>query len=959
MEAFGELAGTPPEARARGVIECIGAPRNSAPKYYSLFRHFIAFVGSPHIAVHSGIRQYTSMTIMHTAEIPEQHGTTKLHPIQRPEFPAKGRNSRATSMHPKANSRNALSSSVLLILFCLSQALFAQTPLRDRVVQATDTSQVTAVKGNVHPMARPEFDQGRVDPSMSMRVTMTFKMTPAQQADLDALLAAQQQRGSPDYQRWLTPEQFGSRFGLSQGDINKVTGWLESEGFHVEGVPASRNMITFSGTAQQVEMSLYTEMHRYVVNGKEHYANAGEPSIPAALAEVVSGFRGMNNFQLKPRALKISPKFTSGISGNHFITPPDFATIYDVNRLYQQQGITGMGQKIAVVGQSDISRNDWTAFRTNSSNCTNCFQLSTNSSLLQIVYVNNVNPGMQSSDIDEANLDVQWAGAVAPDVTVIFIVGDPVNGNGVSDALFYAIAPPTGVGIPAPVISTSYGNCEANFFPTELSSLKALMQQANAEGITVLGPAGDNGPADCDFNSNPNITVTASTQGLAVDLPGALSTVTSVGGTEFTEGTDFAGAFWSSAPGTDVISSARGYIPEGAWNDTDVTLPDGTSSGLTAGGGGSSTVIPKPAWQAGTGVPNDGARDVPDISFSASPLHDGYLICSENLQTNPPTPTCASGFGFRDGPGGNLTEVGGTSVGPPVMAGIVALINQLTNRCQPVVVSGCGLGNINPVLYPLAARLPQSAFHDVQSGDNKVPFNPFNPPCGASAKIGYNALPGYDLATGLGSIDAFVLVTQWTSVSPASTANAVTSVDFSLAFAPTQLTVKKGSCGSVTLVLTRLNGFVGTPSFTCTVPATLGGSSTVPPPPGSTTCAVVPAITAGFTPPGSYRELGWWGVAGVLLGGLAFVLASFARPGASDTESHAWPRLVPGVVLVSALAIMIGCGGSSKSTSSSAVVSYPFAIQVPSTAPVASGAVTVSAAIGGINHTAQITVTTQ
>ena len=859
-------------------------------------------------------------------------------------------------MHTKANLLNAVYLRVLLSLFsllCLSKTLFAQGPLRDRVVQAVDSSQVTAVKGNVHPMARPEFDQGRVDPSMPMRVTMTFKMTAAQQADLDALLAAQQQRGSPDYQRWLTPEQFGSRFGLSQGDINKVTGWLESEGFHVEGVPASRNMITFSGTAQQVESALHTEMHRYLVNGKAHFANASEPSVPAALSDVVLGFRSLDNFQLKPRTLKMNPKFTSGQTRNHFITPPDFATIYDVNALYQQR-LTGAGQKIAVVGQSDINRSDWVAFRSNS-NCSTCAQLSTNSSLLQIVYVT-TNPGMQQNDIDEANLDVEWAGAVAPDATVIFIVGNPnPPDNGVGDALVYAIAPPTGVAIPAPVISTSYGNCEANFSSTELSSLQFLMQQANAEGITVLGAAGDTGPADCDFGSNPNAPVTTSTHGLAVDLPGALPTVTSVGGTKFAEGADAAGQFWinpvvicPTCPDVGPMSvRPNTYIPEGAWNDT--TLPDGTSAGLAAGGGGSSTVIPKPAWQAGTGVPNDGARDVPDISFSASPLHDGYLICSEYTpQGSSQLTSWCTTTSFRRSDG-LLDEVGGTSVGPPVMAGIVALINQLTNRCQPVVVTGCGLGNINPVLYPLATRLP-SAFHDVQGGDNKVPFSPpFSPPCVASTKIGYNALAGYDLATGLGSIDAFVLVTNWTTVTPASTANAVTTVDFSMGFAPTQLTVKRNSCGSGTLVVTRLNGFVGTPSFTCTVPSTLG----------STICAVVPAITAGFTPPGSYRELGWWGVAGVLLGGVAFVLASFARPGASDTESPAWPRLVPGFVLVSVLAIMIGCSGSSRSTGSSAVVSYPFAIQVPSAAPVASGAVIVNAAIGGINHTAQITVTTQ
>ena len=819
------------------------------------------------------------------------------------------------------------------------------------MAQAVDTSQVTEVKGNMHPMARPEFDQGRVDPSMPMRVTMTFKMTAAQQADLDALLAAQQQRGSPDYQRWLTPEQFGSRFGLSQGDINKVTGWLESERFHIEGVPASRNMIAFSGTAQQVESALYTEMHRYVVNGKEHYANASEPSVPAALSDVVSGFRGMNNFQLKPRVLrKMSPKFTSGISGNHFITPPDFATIYDVNPLYQR-GIDGTGQKIAVVGQSDVRLSDIQAFRKNSGLPandpqpvqTNATCVPNNSCLVGLVVpLGAADPGMVSTDIDEANLDVEWAGAIAPNATVIFIVGNQNTGNGVSDALFYAI---TTSPIPAPVISTSYGDCEADFSSTQVSSLQALMQQANAEGITVLGPAGDNGPADCDFNNNPSgPPITASTHGLAVDLPGALESVTSVGGTEFQEGSDPSGIYWIPALGTDVNPSARMYIPEGAWNDTDITI-GGVSTGLSAGGGGSSTVIPKPAWQAGTGVPNDGARDVPDVSFSASQIQDAYLICSEYTDptTNQLTPWCTTN-GFRNtNPNPNLHNrldaVGGTSVGPPAMAGIVALINQATNHAQ-------GSGNINPVLYPLAKRLP-SAFHDIVNGDNKVPFNP---PCGASAKIGYNALPGYDLATGLGSIDAFVLVENWTTVTPASTANAAFSGDFSMAFTPTQLTVTRGACGSGTLVLTRLNGFVGTPSFTCTVPATLGST---------TTCAVVPAITAGFIPPGSYRELGWWGVAGFLLGGLAFVLATFARPGASDTEARAWPRLVPGFVLVSVLAIMIGCGGSSRSTGSSAVVSYPFAIQVPSTAPVASGAVTVNAAIGGINHTAQITVTTQ
>lgn len=833
-------------------------------------------------------------------------------------------------MHNRTNAFIALALVVLLGLSCLPESVFAQGPLKDRILGTVDTSRIAVVAGNVHPQARRELDQGRVDPSMSMRVTMTFKMTSAQQADLDALLAAQQKRGSPDYQRWLTPEQFGSRFGLSQGDINKVITWLVGQGFQVESVPASRNMITFSGTAQQVESALQTEMHYYVAEGNPRFANASEPSVPAALSDVVMGFRGLNNFQLKPRMLK-EMKFTSAVSGNHYITPPDFARIYNVNQL----GITGSGQKIVVVGQSDVALSDVRAFRSNSGLPANdpTPVNATNSSFVGLVVPQGAtDPGMQAGDIDEANLDVEWAGAIANNATIIFIVGDPVKGGGVVDAINYAI---TTSPIPAPVISTSYGDCEANFSAGAISSLESLMKQANAEGITVLAPTGDTGAADCDFNSSPTGPVTtASTHGLAVDLPGALQNVTAVGGTKFNEGN---GTYWKPAVGTDVISSAISYIPEEAWNDTNATA----SVGLSAGGGGASAVIAKPAWQAGTGVPNDGARDVPDVSFNSSLLHDGYLICDEKFDSNTKTfsPTCVSPFGFRDSAGGNLAVVGGTSVGPPLMAGIVALINQITNHTT-------GSGNINPILYPLAASLP-AAFHDVTTGNNQVPFSP---PCVPSTQIGYTATPGYDLATGLGSIDAFFLVANWASVAPASTANASTSVDFSLAFTPAQISVKRGACGSGTLMLTRLNGFDGTPSFTCTVPSALG----------TTTCAVVPVASAAFDLPRNYRELGWWGVIGLLFAG-STVAVVLRRSKAGGAKSGAWPSLVPGLALVTVLAAIIGCGGDAKSSSSGTgtVVKYAFAVQVPATAPVASAAVNVSAAIGGINHTAQITVSTQ
>src|SRR5579872_1693022 len=269
-------------------------------------------------------------------------------------------------MQTKATSLMTHFTALLILLF-MSKSLSGQT-LKDRIVEAVDESQATALNGNVHPLARPQYDQGRVDSSMPMRVTLIFKMSAAQQADLDALLASQQDRGSPDYQRWLTPEQYGSRFGLSQGDINKVTGWLESEGLQVESIPASQNAIVARGSAQQVAAALHTEIHRYVISGKAQFANSSSPSVPAALAELIAGIRGLNNFALKPRLVrKISPKFTSGVTGNHFVTPADFATIYGLSQLYTQANpITGAGQKIVVVGQSDVALSDVRAFRTNS-----------------------------------------------------------------------------------------------------------------------------------------------------------------------------------------------------------------------------------------------------------------------------------------------------------------------------------------------------------------------------------------------------------------------------------------------------------------------------------------------------------------------------------------------------------------------------------------------------------------
>ena len=121
---------------------------------------------------------------------------------------------------------------------------------------------------------------------------------------LTQLVAEQQDRRSPNYRKWLTPEQWADRFGLSHGDIQKLTAWLKSQGFTVLNVARGRNWITFSGTAAQVQSAFGTEIHRYNVGGEMHVANASAPKIPAALSGIVAGLRGLDDFRLETESRK-------------------------------------------------------------------------------------------------------------------------------------------------------------------------------------------------------------------------------------------------------------------------------------------------------------------------------------------------------------------------------------------------------------------------------------------------------------------------------------------------------------------------------------------------------------------------------------------------------------------------------------------------------------------------------
>jgi len=591
--------------------------------------------------------------------------------------------------------------------FIGSLPLFAAPPF-SRLSERLDSGRTFALPGTIEPRLRSAVDEGEVEPSLVLpRIALHFKMTDAQQADLDRLLQAQQDPSSPQYHQWLTPEQFAGRFGLSESDMEQITAWLRQLGFSDIQPARSRTFVEMDGTASQVRLAFGTSIRHYRVNGRLHYANSSDPVLPRALEGLVSGIRGLSDFRPRPHGVRRSsqPMFTSNLSGNHFMAPGDFAAIYDVQPLYNS-GIDGTGQKIAIAGQTDIKVSDIQAFQTASGLPVKDPQ----------IILDGSDPGTTAGDETEADLDIEWAGAVARGATIVF-----VNSQDAITSAIYAIDQNV-----AQVLSISYGGCEAETPSSQMLALNAVFQQANAQGITVVAASGDQGAADCDVpaTANGNPPKSAS-KGLAVDFPGSSPYVTSAGGTEFNENGQ---TYWSATNNSNA-GSALSYIPEIAWNDTT------TDGFLSASGGGVSTLFAKPSWQKGTGVPADSFRDVPDIALSASPDHDSYLICSAGWCTN----------GYRNSQT-YLDAVGGTSAAAPSFAGIVALINQKMHSSQ---------GNINPALYALASSA-HGAFHDITAGSNVVPCVIGKPDC-TSGTMGYTAGPGYDQVTGLGSIDAYNL----------------------------------------------------------------------------------------------------------------------------------------------------------------------------------------------------------
>ena len=637
-------------------------------------------------------------------------------------------------MHLRPGVYRSAFALVSLSICAIAQIQAAQIPAR--VVSRINENVRRTLRGNTHALARPEFDRGLADPNLPMsRMLLVLSRSAQQETALQELLRRQQDNGSPEYHHWLTPDEFGQRFGPDDADLQAVSAWLESHGMSVARVYRGRNIVEFSGTVAQVQNAFHTEIHRYVVNGEEHLANASNPEIPVALTPVVAGIASLHNFKSRPQSIlsqtnftretsfgSVAPQFTAP-SGDHALSPADYAVIYNINPVYQA-GINGQGTTIAVVARSNIKVQDVIDFRHN-------FGLSNNAP--QIV-LNGPDPGdLGGGEEAEAVLDASWSGATAPGATVKLVVSASTNA---ADGVYLSEAYIVDNNL-ADIMTESFGTCEANFTQAQAAAMSALAEQAAAQGITYAVAAGDSGSAGCD---NPD-TETYATGPLSVNALASTPYTIAVGGTQFTDYTPYPPSWNStnSASGGSAIS----YIPEVTWDET--CLLDYCPA-IWAGGGGVSRLFSKPSWQTGVpGIPNDGVRDVPDVSLTSA-VHDPYLICLAG--------SCRATTSGQI----RFAGIAGTSASTPSFAGIMALVKQKM---------GARLGQADYTLYRLAATenfsqcnatgssnpAANCIFNDITSGGNNVP--------GQFSASNYMAGTGYDLATGLGSLNVANLVNQW------------------------------------------------------------------------------------------------------------------------------------------------------------------------------------------------------
>jgi subtilase family serine protease len=681
---------------------------------------------------------------------------------------------------------------------------------------AVDDAQRITLSGHVRPIPSIALDTGEVSSSLAMsELKLIFKRSDSQEKTLRKLLADQQDRTSPRYRKWLTPTQFGGSFGASDHDIAVASAWLKSQGFTIGTTPSGHGYLPFAGTAGQVESAFQTRIHSFNVNNEQHYAALADPTIPAAFQHLIAAVTGLHDFNARPtfRAARhrssVLPAYEDG-QGDHDVVPADVATIYGFNSLYVA-GINGAGIAVAIAAQSDIESSVatqyWTAVGVNGSQQITSMAVPSSAG--------GKDPGRTNDGNEtEAYLDVEIVGGLAPAAQIILVRDTAVGG-----AVAYAIDQNL-----APVLNISFSGCELDLGTAGNAQTQSSYEQAAAQGMTVVVSAGDSGIAECDGDlNNPPKQGTTVITGLSVNGFASTPYDLAVGGTDFNP---LLAQSWASSNSSGTLSSAQSYIPEVVWNfscgnsiyvqelndasaqtlcnsQTAVTYEldqiNGAGGGISscstsATSGGCQSGYSQPTWQGGVaGVQSYGGRAIPDVSM----LADRWVVCDQTVTTC--APSGDQGF----------IVLAGTSAAAPTMSAIVGLLNQSLGGG-----TDAKQGNIGALLYSLASveygstQSPNSfnltscnagtgqdigancLFNDITAGSNAQPCSVANykggptgskpsATCVASSGETYgivevNGTPafdagaGYDLATGLGSVNAnnFVLAALGLQVPP-------------------------------------------------------------------------------------------------------------------------------------------------------------------------------------------------
>jgi trimeric autotransporter adhesin len=705
----------------------------------------------------------------------------------------------------------------------------APSPAPRRVVAAVDASDRVPLASVSRPWTRKATDMGTVSgQTAAPHMLLLLQRSTQQQQALNEYVSDLQNPSSPSYHHWLTPAQFAASYGVNAEDVASVTTWLQSSGFTIDKVSAARNVIEFSGTVSQLEQTFKTQVHRLALGTRSEDTAVSSVQVPRALSPVIHGLVNLDSahahrlFQpgasakYDPASHTFKPQFTVFDDGTPllFVDPSDAATIYDtpnanLNPNFHGTTLDGTGVNVGIVGDSNVDMTPVANYR-------QAFLGETaGNQNLPTVIVDGTDPG-ETGDVVESWLDMEILGGIAPNAKLYYYASaDSDLTAGVQNAILRAVNDNV-----VSILSISFGGCEADQGTSGNAFFSEEYEQAAAQGITVTVSSGDSGSAGCDADN-----LTAASQGLAVNGLGSTPYNISVGGTDFDVlATDFETYVDDSTSGNPpYYRTVQQYIPEEPWNDStqvNGALADNETQAsqpnIIGGGGGVSSIYSKPAFQTAL-TPQDGARDLPDVSFLAA--NGLYGVSWAYCEIADGGTDCATANGALTATS-TVHGAGGTSASTPAFAGMLALLEQST---------GSRLGQANNVLYQLAAANASTVLHDVTAGNNSVVCSTGSSDCGGNGFLsGWDAGTGYDNASGLGSVDAAQMVSNWNSIALAPTTttldingstNAITvahgtSLNLQVAVDPTSAT------GDASLVATgaSVNGLT-------TIPLTNGAGS--------------------------------------------------------------------------------------------------------------------------------------